>query len=70
MHRHAETCSSWLMEMLRNCAYLNGLLLLEYGREVRQDEADVLLLGALLCDQQHVGQHKGDHVQVDELRGQ
>lgn len=50
--------------------YLNRLLLLENRRKVRQDEADILLLGALLCDKQHVGQHEGDHVQVYELRGQ
>lgn len=50
--------------------YLDWLLLLENRREVRQDEPDVLVPGALLCDQQHVGQHKGNHVRVDELGGQ
>lgn len=50
--------------------YLNRLLLLENRREIRHDEADVLLLGALFCDQQHVGQHKGNHVEVDKLGGQ
>lgn len=49
---------------------LDGLLLLEDGREVGQDEADVLILGALLGDEQHVGQHEGHHVRVDELRGE
>lgn len=52
------------------CVYLNRLLLLENRCEVRQDEADILLLGALLRDQQHIGQHEGNHVQVDKLRGQ
>lgn len=50
--------------------YLDWLLLLENRSEVRQDEPDVLVPGALLCDQQHVGQHKGNHVRVDELGGQ
>lgn len=50
--------------------YLNGLLLLENGREVGQDEAAILLLSALFSDQQHVGQHEGNHVQVDKLGGQ
>lgn len=50
--------------------YLNRLLLLENRCEVRQDEADILLLGALFRDQQHIGQHEGNHVQVDKLRGQ
>lgn len=50
--------------------YLNWLLLLENRREVGQDEAEVLVLGALLGDQQHVGQHEGNHVRVDELGGQ
>lgn len=53
-----------------SCVYLNRLLLLENRREVGQDEADILLLGALFSDQQHVGQHEGNHVQVDKLRGQ
>lgn len=52
------------------CVYLNRLLLLENRREVRQDEADILLLGALFRDQQHIGQNKGNHVQVDKLGGQ
>lgn len=47
--------------------YLNGLLLLENGCEVGQDEAAILLLSALFSDQQHVGQHEGNHVQVDKL---
>lgn len=53
-----------------HCFYLDRLLLLENRCEVRQDVTDVLLLGALLGYQQHVGQHKGNHVGVDELRGQ
>lgn len=52
------------------CSYLDWFLLLENRCEVRQDQANVLLLGALLCDQQHVGQHKGNHVWVDKLRSQ
>lgn len=50
--------------------YLYGFLLLENRCEVRQDETNILLLGALLSDQQHIGQHKGDHVWVHKLRGQ
>lgn len=52
------------------CIYLDWLLLLEDRREVRQDEPDVLVLGALFCNQQHIGQHKGNHVWVYELGGQ
>lgn len=52
------------------CLYLYWLLLLENRCEVRHYETNVLVLGALLCDQQHVRQHKGNHVRVDELRGQ
>lgn len=50
--------------------YLNRLLLLENRREVRQDEANIFVLGALFSNQQHVGKHKGNHVRIDELRGQ
>lgn len=50
--------------------YLNGLLLLKNRCKVRQDEATVLLFSAFFSDQQHIGQHKGNHVQVDKLRGQ
>lgn len=52
------------------CVYLDGLLLLENRCEVRQDETNILLLGTLFGYQQHVGKHKGNHVGVDELRGQ
>lgn len=50
--------------------YLDRLLLLENRREVGQDETNVLVLGALLSNQEHVGKHKGNHVRVDELGGQ
>lgn len=49
------------------CVYLDRLLLLEHRAEVRQDESDVLVVGTLLCDQQHVGQDERHHVWVQEL---
>lgn len=58
------------LKCVASCVYLNRLLLLENGREVGEDEADILLLGALFSNQQHVGQHEGNHVQVDKLGGQ
>lgn len=59
-----------MQQILHKHIHLDRLLQLEDRREVGHDEAHIFLLSALLCDQQHIWQHKGNHVWVDKLRSQ
>lgn len=52
--RCLKRAQAWLYVTVKY-SYLDGLLLFENRREVRQDEANILLFGALLGNQQHVG---------------